>query len=80
MSFPKLFTPFRINGITLPNRLVQCSGDGYERLPVRTASVNQDITDRPYVRFAKGEVGLDRARSDGGAFGEIGAVASDLRR
>ena len=53
--FSKLFTPFRINAMTLANRLVlpamvtRLSGeDGY---------VNQDITDR-YVRFAKGEVGL----------------------
>jgi 2,4-dienoyl-CoA reductase-like NADH-dependent reductase (Old Yellow Enzyme family) len=53
--FSKLFTPFQINNVTLPNRLVlpamvtRLSGeDGY---------VNQDITDR-YVRFAKGEVGL----------------------
>jgi 2,4-dienoyl-CoA reductase-like NADH-dependent reductase (Old Yellow Enzyme family) len=54
-SFPKLFEPFSINGMVLPNRIVlpamvtRLSGeDGY---------VNQDITDR-YVRFAKGEAGL----------------------
>lgn len=54
-SFPKLFEPYKINSMTLPNRIVlpamvtRLSGeDGY---------VNQDITDR-YVRFAQGEPGL----------------------
>lgn len=53
--FDKLLSPFRINNMTLANRIVlpamvtRLSGeDGY---------VNKDITDR-YVRYAKGEAGL----------------------
>ncbi len=50
-----LFTPFRINSMTLPNRLVLPAM--VTRLSGEDGFVNKDITDR-YVRFAKGEVGL----------------------
>ena len=53
--FDKLFTPFRINSMTLPNRLVLPAM--VTRLSGEDGFVNQDITDR-YVRFAKGGVGL----------------------
>ncbi len=53
--FPKLFEPFTINNMTLPNRLVLPAM--VTRLSGEDGLVNQDITDR-YVRFAKGEVGL----------------------
>jgi dimethylglycine catabolism A len=53
--FPKLFTPYPINSMTLPNRLVLPAM--VTRLSGEDGFVNQDITDR-YVRFAKGGVGL----------------------
>lgn len=53
--FSKLFTPYKINSLTLPNRLVLPAM--VTRLSGEDGFVNQDITDR-YVRFAKGEVGL----------------------
>jgi 2,4-dienoyl-CoA reductase-like NADH-dependent reductase (Old Yellow Enzyme family) len=54
-AFPKLFEPFTINGITLPNRFVLPAM--VTRLSGEDGLVNQAITDR-YVRFAKGETGL----------------------
>jgi len=54
-TFPKLFEPYTINSMTLPNRLVLPAM--VTRLSGEDGFVNQDITDR-YVRFAKGEVGL----------------------
>src|ERR1043166_9310296 len=51
----KLFKPYRINNLTLPNRLVLPAM--VTRLSDEDGFVNQAITDR-YVRFAKGEVGL----------------------
>jgi len=53
--FPKIFEPFKINGMTLPNRLVLPAM--VTRLSGEDGLVNEEITDR-YVRFAKGEVGL----------------------
>ncbi|HET6402913.1 MAG TPA: NADH:flavin oxidoreductase [Candidatus Kapabacteria bacterium] len=53
--FPKLFTSYSINSMTLPNRLVLPAM--VTRLSGEDGFVNQEITDR-YVRFAKGEVGL----------------------
>src|SRR5579883_2519207 len=53
--FPNLFTPFRINSITLPNRLVLPAM--VTRLSGEDGFVNEAITER-YVRFAKGEAGL----------------------
>ncbi len=53
--FAKLFTPYRINSMTLPNRLVLPAM--VTRLSGEDGFVNKDITDR-YVRYAQGEVGL----------------------
>src|SRR5437016_6992818 len=53
--FSKLFTPFRVGGMTLANRFVLPAM--VTRLSGEDGLVNEDITDR-YVRFAKGEVGL----------------------
>src|SRR5438445_9926913 len=53
--FSKLFTPFKINSVSLSNRLVLPAM--VTRLSGEDGFVNQAITDR-YVRFAKGEVGL----------------------
>ena len=50
-----LFTPFGINGMKIPNRLVLTAM--VTRLSGEDGFVNQDIRDR-YMRFAKGEVGL----------------------
>ncbi|MCI0606027.1 NADH:flavin oxidoreductase [bacterium] len=50
-----LFTPYTINGMTLPNRLVLPAM--VTRLSGEDGFVNQDIHDR-YLRFARGEVGL----------------------
>jgi 2,4-dienoyl-CoA reductase-like NADH-dependent reductase (Old Yellow Enzyme family) len=51
----KLFTPYKINNVTLANRLVLPAM--VTRLSGEDGLVNQAITDR-YVRFAMGEVGL----------------------
>lgn len=51
----KLFTPLKINGMTLPNRIVVPAM--VTRLSGEDGFVNGDITDR-YVRFAKGGAGL----------------------
>jgi 2,4-dienoyl-CoA reductase-like NADH-dependent reductase (Old Yellow Enzyme family) len=51
----KLFTPFTINGMTLPNRLVLPAM--VTRLSGEDGFVNEDIRQR-YLRFAKGEPGL----------------------
>lgn len=51
----QLFTPFRINGTTLPNRIVLPAM--VTRLSGEDGAVNQDILDR-YVRYAQGEAGL----------------------
>ncbi|MDP4220975.1 MAG: NADH:flavin oxidoreductase [Bacteroidota bacterium] len=53
--FEKLLSPYTINGLTLPNRLVVPAM--VTRLSGEDGFVNQDITDR-YVRFAKGGTGL----------------------
>ena len=53
--FAKLLTPYKINNVTLANRLVLPAM--VTRLSGEDGFVNQAITDR-YVRFAKGEVGL----------------------
>src|SRR6478736_3768068 len=53
--FDKLLSPYKINGMVLPNRLVVPAM--VTRLSGEDGFVNKDITDR-YVRFAKGEVGL----------------------
>lgn len=50
-----LFTPFEINGMVLPNRLVLPAM--VTRLSGEDGFVNRDIRDR-YLRFARGEVGL----------------------
>lgn len=50
-----LFTPYEINGMTLPNRLVLPAM--VTRLSGEDGFVNQDIRDR-YLRFARGEVGM----------------------
>jgi dimethylglycine catabolism A len=50
-----LFTPLRIKGMALPNRIVVPAM--VTRLSGEDGFVNQDITDR-YVRFAKGGAGL----------------------
>lgn len=50
-----LFTPFKINGMTLQNRFVLPAM--VTRLSGEDGFVNQDIRDR-YLRFAKGEPGL----------------------
>lgn len=50
-----LFAPFRVNGVTLPNRLVLPAM--VTRLSGEDGHVNDDIRAR-YVRFAKGGVGL----------------------
>ncbi|HSE40614.1 MAG TPA: NADH:flavin oxidoreductase [Acidobacteriota bacterium] len=51
----KLFTPFNINGMILPNRLVLPAM--VTRLSGEDGFVNEDIRQR-YLRFAKGEPGL----------------------
>src|SRR3989440_12098381 len=53
--FEKLLSPYTINGMTLPNRLVVPAM--VTRLSGEDGFINQDITDR-YVRFAKGGTGL----------------------
>src|SRR5438477_10731864 len=53
--FEKLLSPYTINGMTLPNRLVVPAT--VTRLSGENGFVNSDITDR-YVRFAKGGTGL----------------------
>jgi 2,4-dienoyl-CoA reductase-like NADH-dependent reductase (Old Yellow Enzyme family) len=53
--YQKLFNPYPINSMTLPNRLVLPAM--VTRLSGEDGFVNKDITDR-YVRFAKGGVGL----------------------
>jgi 2,4-dienoyl-CoA reductase-like NADH-dependent reductase (Old Yellow Enzyme family) len=53
--YEKLLSPYTINGLTLPNRLVVPAM--VTRLSGEDGFVNQDITDR-YVRFAKGGTGL----------------------
>ncbi len=55
VSFPALFQPFPINGVTLPNRIVVPAM--VTRLSGEDGAINADITDR-YVRFAKGGAGL----------------------
>lgn len=50
-----IFEPLRINGVTLPNRIVLPAM--VTRLSGEDGQVNQDIRER-YVRFAKGEPGL----------------------
>ncbi len=50
-----LFTPLKINTLTLPNRILVTAM--VTRLSGEDGFVNQDIVDR-YVRFAKGEAGL----------------------
>jgi 2,4-dienoyl-CoA reductase-like NADH-dependent reductase (Old Yellow Enzyme family) len=50
-----LFTPYNINGMVLPNRLVLPAM--VTRLSGEDGFVNKDIRDR-YLRFARGEVGL----------------------
>ena len=52
---PTLFSPLRINGMTLPNRIVVPAM--VTRLSGEDGFVNGDITDR-YVRFARGGAGL----------------------
>ncbi len=54
-SYPSLFAPFPINGVTLPNRIVLPAM--VTRLSGEDGVINADIMDR-YVRFAKGEPGL----------------------
>ena len=51
----KLFSPFMINGMTLPNRFVLPAM--VTRLSGEDGFVNEDIRQR-YLRFAKGEPGL----------------------
>lgn len=50
-----LFEPYKINSMTLPNRIVLPAM--VTRLSGEDGFVNKDIHDR-YIRFAKGEVGL----------------------
>src|ERR1051325_1929241 len=53
--YEKLLSPFKINSMTLPNRLVVPAM--VTRLSGEDGFINQDITDR-YVRFAIGQTGL----------------------
>lgn len=53
--YEQLLSPFPINGMVLPNRLVVPAM--VTRLSGEDGLVNKEITDR-YVRFAKGQVGL----------------------
>ncbi len=55
MPYPLLLSPFTVNGMTLPNRIVVTAM--VTRLSGEDGFVNQDIIDR-YVRFAQGEAGL----------------------
>lgn len=54
-AFPALFSPFPVNGVTLPNRIVVPAM--VTRLSGEDGVVNAEIMDR-YVRFAKGGAGL----------------------
>ena len=53
--FPNLFSPVRINNMTLANKMALTAM--VTRLSGTDGYVNQDIIDR-YMRFAAGEVGL----------------------
>ncbi|MCF6228454.1 MAG: NADH:flavin oxidoreductase [Planctomycetes bacterium] len=53
--YEKLFSEIKVNGMTLPNRIVIPAM--VTRLSGEDGRINQDITDR-YVRFAKGGAGL----------------------
>ncbi len=54
-TYPLLFSPYRLNRLALPNRIVLTAM--VTRLSGSDGLVNQDIIDR-YVRFARGEPGL----------------------
>src|SRR5437868_9667996 len=75
--FEKLLSPYTINGMTLPNRLVVPAM--VTRLSGQDGFVNQDITDR-YVRFAKGGTGLivvEAMSVHGAKSGPLLSIASD---